>query len=167
MVKELRCSSHSDQVKSRKVRSMEQSRIDILSVEDNDDDILLTEEVFSEGKLINVIHAVRDGEEALQYLRRQGQYANISLPGLVMLDLNMPKMNGLEVLVEIKKDHDIRHIPVVVLTTSERENDIVKSYEFGACSYIKKPVQLSDFKDALHQFELYWALVARIPGTGK
>jgi len=146
---------------------VEQPPIDILLVEDNEDDILLTEEAFSEGKLVNIVHAVRDGEEALQYLRRQDRYADVSLPGLVLLDINMPKMNGLEVLEEIKKDPDIRHLPVVMLTTSEQENDIVTSYEFGACSYISKPVQLSDFRNALRRFELYWALVARIPGTGK
>ena len=146
---------------------MEQPPIDILLVEDNDDDILLTREAFSEGRLVNIVHAVQDGEEALQYLRRQGQYSDAPLPGLVLLDINMPKMNGLEVLEEIKADPDIKHLPVVMLTTSERENDIVHSYEFGACSYIKKPVQLSDFRDTLRRFELYWALVARIPGTGK
>lgn len=146
---------------------MDQPPIDILLVEDNDDDILLTEEAFSEGKLVNVVHAVRDGEEAMEYLRRQGQYADVKLPGLVLLDINMPKMSGLEVLEEIKKDPELKHLPVVILTTSERENDIVKSYESGACSFIRKPVKLSDFREALRQFELYWALVARIPGTGK
>jgi CheY-like chemotaxis protein len=136
--------------------------ITILLAEDNDDDIVLIREAFAQGKLVNVLDVVKDGDEALAYLH-QGRYADAELPGLVLLDINMPKRNGLEVLREIKADPALRHLPVIMLTTSRREEDVVASYTEGACTFIPKPVKFGELTNVVKQFELYWALVARIP----
>lgn len=141
--------------------------IDILVVEDNDDDVVLIQEAFSEGKVINRITFVRDGEEALAYLRKQGAYAAAPTPGMVLSDINMPKKNGLELLAEIKADPRLRALPVIMLTVSDREEDIVRSYEQGACSYIRKPVSLTRFIAVVKQFELYWSLVSLVPSLGR
>jgi CheY-like chemotaxis protein len=137
--------------------------MEILLVEDNEDDILLEQEALADAKLINLLYVVRDGEEAIAYLRRQGKYKNAPMPGLILLDINMPKKNGFEVLYEIKADPSLMHIPVIMLTTSDSEADIVKSYAKGACSFITKPMDFDKFRDVVRQFALYWALVARIP----
>ncbi len=137
----------------------------ILLVEDNEDDILLEEEAIADAKLVNLMCVVRDGEEAMAYLRRQGKYQNAEMPGLILLDINMPKKNGFEVLNEIKADPALMHIPVVMLTTSDSEADIVKSYAKGACSYITKPMDFDKLRDVVRQFALYWALVTRIPSA--
>jgi CheY-like chemotaxis protein len=137
--------------------------MEILLVEDNEDDILLEQEAIADAKLVNLMFVVRDGEEALAYLRRQDQYQNAQMPGLVLLDINMPKKNGFEVLNEMKADPDLMHIPVVMLTTSDSEADIVKSYAKGACSFITKPMDFDKFRDVIKQFALYWALVCRVP----
>ncbi len=137
--------------------------IEILLAEDNDDDVVLIQESFADEHLANVISVVKDGEEALAYLRRQDPYANAPRPGLVLLDINMPRKNGLEVLHEMKQDPSLKSIPVVMLTTSRAEEDVVRSYGEGACSYIMKPVRFEEFQEAVHQFALYWTLVARIP----
>lgn len=137
----------------------------ILLVEDNEDDILLEEEALTDAKLVNLMYVVRDGEEAMAYLRRQGKYKDAQMPGLILLDINMPKKNGFEVLKEIKEDPALMHLPVVMLTTSDREADIVKSYAKGACSFITKPMDFDKFKDVAKQFALYWALVSRIPSS--
>jgi CheY-like chemotaxis protein len=139
--------------------------MEILLVEDNEDDILLEQEALADIKLVNVMSVVRDGEEAMAYLRRQGQYRHAKLPGLILLDINMPKKNGFEVLKEIKADPELRHIPVVMLTTSDNERDIVKSYAKGACSFITKPMDFAKFGEIIRQFALYWALVVRVPCT--
>ena len=141
--------------------------MEILLVEDNEDDILLEREALADAKLVNLMHVVRDGEEAMAYLRQQGQYQNAQRPGLILLDINMPKKNGFEVLNEIKTDPVLMHIPVVMLTTSESEADVVKSYAKGACSYITKPMDFDKFGDVIKQFALYWALVARIPSRAR
>jgi len=141
--------------------------MEILLVEDNEDDILLEQEALADAKLVNLMSVVRDGEEALAYLRRQGKYQNARLPGLILLDINMPKKNGFEVLNEIKADADLKHIPVVMLTTSDSEADIVKSYARGACSFITKPMDFDKFRDVIRQFALYWALVSRVPSTAR
>lgn len=140
--------------------------VEILLAEDSDDDILLTQEAFAGGKLINTLKVVRDGEEAMAYLRQDGEYKDVQLPGIVLLDINMPRKNGLEVLEEIKADPELRHIPVIMLTTSEREQDIAASYSHGACSFIKKPVRFDEFREVLEHFQVYWSLVARLPGSG-
>ena len=142
---------------------MDTQPMEILLVEDNEDDILLEQEALADAKLVNLMCVVRDGEEAMAYLRRQGKYQNVKMPGLILLDINMPKKNGFEVLNEIKSDPALMHIPVVMLTTSDSEADIVKSYAKGACSYITKPMDFDKFKDVVKQFALYWVLVARVP----
>jgi CheY-like chemotaxis protein len=142
---------------------MKTQPMEILLVEDNEDDILLEEEALADAKLVNLMHVVRDGEEALAFLRRQDKYRNAQLPGLILLDINMPKKNGFEVLQELKKDPALMHIPVVMLTTSDSEADIVKSYAKGACSFITKPMNFEKFRDVVNQFAIYWVLVARIP----
>ena len=146
---------------------METQPLEILLVEDNEDDILLEQEALAEAKLVNLMSVVRDGEEAMAFLRRQGRYQNAQMPGLILLDINMPKKNGFEVLNEIKADPALIHIPVVMLTTSDNEADIVKSYAKGACSYITKPMDFDKFREVAKQFALYWALVARIPSHAR
>lgn len=141
--------------------------MEILLVEDNEDDILLEQEALADAKLVNLMYVVRDGEEAMAYLRRQGKYHDAQMPGLILLDINMPKKNGFEVLNEIKVDPVLMHIPVVMLTTSDSEADIVKSYAKGACSYITKPMDFNKFGDVIKQFALYWALVARVPSRSR
>ena len=141
--------------------------MEILLVEDNEDDILLEQEAIVEAKLVNLMYVVRDGEEAVAYLRREGKYQNAQLPGLILLDINMPKKNGFEVLNEIKADPALMHIPIVMLTTSDSESDIVKSYARGACSFITKPMDFDKFREVIRQFALYWALVARVPSTSR
>jgi CheY-like chemotaxis protein len=142
---------------------MKAKPMEILLVEDNEDDILLEEEALADAKLVNLMHVVRDGEEALAYLRRQGRYRNAQMPGLVLLDINMPKKNGFEVLNEMKKDPALAHIPVVMLTTSDSEADIVKSYAKGACSFITKPMNFEKFRNVVNQFAIYWGVVTRVP----
>jgi CheY-like chemotaxis protein len=137
--------------------------IEILLVDDNDDDVLLLEESLRDSKFVNLLQVVRDGEEALNYLRRQGPFANATLPGLVLLDINMPKVNGFEVLSAMKEDPVLRTIPVVMLTTSTRDEDIVRSYSGGACSFVSKPVSFEKLKEVIKQFALYWSLVAVVP----
>ena len=139
---------------------VDQRPIDILLVDDNEDDIVLMQESFQESKLINVLCIVRDGVEALAYLRHEGPYAHSSRPGLVLLDINMPKKNGFEVLQAMKADPHLRAIPVIMLTTSQRDEDIVNSYTNGACSYLAKPVNFAKLKDVVQQFSLYWSIVA-------
>jgi CheY-like chemotaxis protein len=139
--------------------------MEILLVEDNEDDILLEREALADAKLVNLMSVVRDGEQALAYLRREGEYQNARVPGLILLDINMPKKNGFEVLNEIKADPALMHIPVVMLTTSDNEADIIKSYARGACSFITKPMDFDKFRDVIRQFALYWALVSRIPSS--
>lgn len=137
--------------------------IELLLVEDNEDDIVLIEEAFAEAKLMNVISIVRDGDEALAYLRQEGQFTHRQRPGLVLLDINMPKKNGFEVLQAIKADPLLQSLPVVMLTTSDREDDVVRSYMAGACSYIRKPLSLAQFVGVVKDFELYWTMVSRVP----
>lgn len=142
----------------------EQARpIEILLVDDNDDDIVLLEESLRDSRFVNLLHVVRDGEEALAYLRRQPPYENAAAPGLVLLDINMPKMNGFEVLRAMKAEGALKTIPVVMLTTSTRDEDIVRSYDGGACSFVSKPVSFESLKEVIKQFSLYWSLVAVVP----
>lgn len=136
---------------------------DILIAEDNEDDILLIREAFETVNMANRITVVRDGEEALAYLRGEGVFSRFPLPGMVLLDINMPKKTGLEVLTEIKSDPRFRPLPIVILTVSEREEDILRSFEQGACSYIRKPVTFTRFLAVVKEFELYWTLVSKVP----
>lgn len=137
--------------------------VEILLVEDNEDDVILLKESMKDEGLLNVVHVVHDGEEALAYLRREDPYPEATRPGLVLLDINMPRKNGFEVLKELKEDPELRSIPIVMLTTSSRDEDIVRSYSDGACSFITKPVLFDDLRRVVQQFSLYWSLVARLP----
>jgi len=137
--------------------------VEVLLVEDNPGDARLTQEALREGKLRNRIHHVRDGVEALAFLRREGDYRNAPVPDIILLDLNMPRKDGREVLAEIKADPQLRFIPVVVLTTSEAENDVVKSYELHANCYITKPVDLEKFTEIVHTIEDFWLEIVTLP----
>lgn len=137
--------------------------IEILLVEDNPGDVRLTQEALKEGKVMNVLNTVSDGEEALAYLRRQGRYARTTRPDLILLDLNLPRKSGQEVLAEIKDDPDLRRIPVVILTVSEAEQDIIKSYNLHANCYITKPVNLEQFMEVIRTIEDFWLTVVMLP----
>lgn len=137
--------------------------IDILLVEDNPGDVRLTQEAFKEGMLRNNLHVVMDGEAAMDFLQHKGQYAAVPRPDLILLDLNLPKMNGREVLTAIKQDPDLKRIPVVVLTTSQDETDIMESYRQFASSYIVKPVSMEKFIKVVSSFKQYWLSVVKLP----
>jgi CheY-like chemotaxis protein len=137
--------------------------VEILLVEDNEDDVVIIQEVFADVVLGTLINVVRDGEEALAYLQRKGKYKVARMPEIVLLDINMPKKNGFEVLEAMKKDPRLQSLPVIMLTTSHREEDVVRSYANGACSYIHKLVDLDEFKQLIKQFEHYWTSISRIP----
>jgi len=137
--------------------------IEILLVEDNPGDVRLTREALKEGKVVNNLQIVVDGEEALSYLRRQGPYTQATRPDLILLDLNLPKKSGREVLAVIKEDPDLRRIPVVILTVSEAEQDIIKSYNLHANCYITKPVNLEQFMDVVQSIENFWLTVVMLP----
>jgi CheY-like chemotaxis protein len=139
--------------------------VEILLVEDNEDDIVIIQEVFADMKLATIVHTVRDGEEALAYLQRKGKYKVARMPDLILLDINMPKMSGHEVLERMKKDPSLKSLPVIMLTMSHREEDVVRSYANGACSFIQKSVGLDQFRERLKQFEHYWTDVSRIPAV--
>ena len=137
--------------------------VDVLLVEDDDGDILMTREAFEHHKLRNRLHVVNDGEQALQFLRRQGRYANAPRPGLILLDLNLPRRDGREVLAELKDDPDLGMIPVVVLTTSEAEEDIIRSYQLHANAYVTKPVDFDRFIEVVRQIDDFFITVIKLP----
>ena len=137
--------------------------IEILLVEDNPGDVELTREAFIESRLSNHINVARDGVEALEYLRRKGVHANAVRPDIVLLDLNLPRKGGLEVLAELKADPDLRSIPIVVLTTSLQEEDIARSYHEHANCYISKPVDFDKFMGVVRSLESFWLTVVRLP----
>jgi CheY-like chemotaxis protein len=141
--------------------------IEILLVEDNPGDARLTREALREGKIRNNLHHARDGVEALAYLRREGEHAKAAIPDLVLLDLNLPRKDGREVLAEMKQDARLRTIPVVVLTTSEAESDIVRSYELHANCYITKPVGLEQFIAIVREIESFWLAVVTLPNRNE
>ena len=137
--------------------------VEILLVEDNPGDVRLTEEALKEGKVINNMHLARDGVEAMSFLQRGGKYANAVRPDLILLDLNLQKKDGREVLIEIKKDEELRRIPVVVLTTSRAEEDIIRTYDYHANCYITKPVDFDQFIDVIKSIEDFWLSVVKLP----
>ena len=141
--------------------------IEILLVEDNPADVRLTEEALKNGKVTNNLNVVSDGVEALNFLNRKGKYSDAPRPGLMLLDLNLPKKRGCEVLEEIKKDPSLRRIPVVVLTISKSEKDIMKSYNHHANCYITKPVDLDQFIDVVKSIEDFWLTVVKLPPNNK
>jgi CheY-like chemotaxis protein len=137
--------------------------IEVLLVEDDPGDELMTREAFEENKVRNNLHVAHDGEEALDFLNRRGEYANAPRPDLVLLDLNLPKFDGRQVLAEIKADEDLRTIPVVVLTTSSAEEDIVRSYQLHANAYVTKPVDFTRFIQVVRQIDDFFVSVVRLP----
>lgn len=137
--------------------------IEILLVEDSKGDVGLIEEVFEDAKIRNNLRVVEDGEEAILYLHGEGQFSGVSRPDIVLLDLNLPKKDGREVLEEIKNDEDLKNIPVVVLTTSKAEADILKSYNLHANAYVTKPVDFDQFIKVIKSIEDFWLEVVRLP----
>lgn len=137
--------------------------IEILLVEDNPGDVRLTQEALREGKVRNHLHVAADGLEAMAFLRREGKHARAPQPDLVLLDLNLPKKGGREVLAEIKEDPDLRRIPVVILTVSKAEEDVLKSYNLHANCYITKPVNLDQFLEVVKSIEDFWLTVVMLP----
>lgn len=141
--------------------------IEILLVEDNPGDARLALEALKERKIRNNLHHVKDGVEALDYLYQRAEYAGVPRPDLILLDLNMPRKDGREVLEEIKHDADLRLIPVVVLTTSSAERDLVKSYGLHANAYIVKPLDLEQFIEVVQAIEDFWFTVVKLPQMGE
>lgn len=142
---------------------MSDHSFDILLVEDNPADADLTREGLLDGRLIHTLHHVIDGVQALQFLRREGEFAGMPVPDLVLLDLNLPRMDGREVLATMKQDPQLKRIPVVILTSSEAESDIVKSYELHANCYMCKPVDLTRFLETVRKIEEFWLTIVRLP----
>lgn len=136
---------------------------DILLVEDNKGDVRLLQEAFKDGKIVVNLHVVEDGVEAMAFLRHQGKYANVPRPDMVLLDLNLPRKDGREVLAEIKSDVALKRIPVVVLTTSSSGEDILKSYDAYANCYITKPVDLNQFVEVIKSLENFWLTLVKLP----
>jgi two-component system, chemotaxis family, response regulator Rcp1 len=137
--------------------------IEILLVEDNPGDVRLTQEVLRDGRIHNKLNVVGDGVEALACLRREGAYADMPQQDLILLDLNLPKMDGRQVLAEIKSDPELRKIPVVVLTTSAAEADVMSAYDLHANCYITKPVDLGQFEEVVRSIEDFWLAIVRLP----
>jgi chemotaxis family two-component system response regulator Rcp1 len=137
--------------------------IEILLVEDNPADVRLTVEALKEEKIYNNLHVVTDGVEAIAFLRREGKYAKAVRPDLIFLDLNLPRKDGREVLKEIKSDDNLKAIPVVVLTVSKSEEDIVKSYKLHANCYITKPVDLNQFMKVIRSVQDFWLTIVKLP----
>jgi CheY-like chemotaxis protein len=136
---------------------------DVLLVEDDAGDVLMTQEAFEHHKLRNQLHVVSDGVEALTFLRREGEYADAPRPGLILLDLNLPRKDGREVLEEVKNDESLRSIPIVVLTTSQAEEDILRSYNLHANAYVAKPVDFERFIDVIRQIDDFFVSVVKLP----
>ena len=136
--------------------------VHVLLVEDDPGDVLMTKEAFEHYKLRNVLHAVTDGEQALQYLRRTGDYAGAPRPGLILLDLNLPRLDGLEVLAELKADPALKVIPVVILTTSQAQQDVLRSYALHANAYVSKPVDFETFMEVIRQIDNFFVTVVQL-----
>ena len=141
--------------------------IDILLVEDNPGDVRLTQEALKEGKVRNKLHIVYDGAEAMEFLKKKGKHEKAPRPDLILLDLNLPKMDGRQVLGEIKKDNDLKRIPVVILTMSRAEEDILKTYNLHANCYVTKPVELEQFIDVVKSIEDFWLAIVKLPNGAK
>jgi CheY-like chemotaxis protein len=137
--------------------------VDVLLVEDDDGDVLMTREAFEYYKIQNRLHVVGDGDQALQFLRRTGPYADAPRPGLILLDVNLPRRSGLEVLAELKQDDELLMIPVIMLTTSRAEEDIVRSYSLHANAFITKPVDFERFIEAIRQIDTFFLTLVRLP----
>src|ERR1700733_8770421 len=138
--------------------------VEILLVEDSPTDVLLAKEALEYSKIVNNLHTVSDGVEAMAFLRKQGKYQDAPRPGLILLDLNLPKMDGREVLAKIKNDEKLKRVPVVVLTTSKSEADVLKAYGQHANCYIVKPVDFEKFAEVVNTIESFWFAVVTLPG---
>jgi len=137
--------------------------VDVLLVEDDPGDVLMTREAFEHYRIRNNLYVVGDGEQAMNFLRQTGDYADVPRPGLVLLDLNLPRRNGLEVLAEMKADSDLLNIPVVVLTTSQADEDILRSYSLHANAYISKPVDFERFIEVIRQIDNFFLTLVKLP----
>jgi CheY-like chemotaxis protein len=137
--------------------------IDILLVEDNPGDVRLTREALKEGKVLNNLYVAQDGVEAIAFLKREGKYAGAIRPDIILLDLNLPKKDGHEVLADVKSDPDLRRIPVVILTTSKAEEDVLQSYNLHANCFITKPVDLDQFINVVQAVEDFWFTIVKLP----
>ena len=135
----------------------------ILLVEDNAADIRLTEEIINQSKIIDKLNVVKDGVEAINFLKKQGKYSNAVRPNLILLDLNLPKKNGLEVLMDIKKDERLKRIPVIVLTISGAEDDLLKAYDLHANCLINKPIDIKEFHKIMEVIEDFWFKIVKLP----
>ena len=144
-------------------QKIETRPIDILLVEDNPGDVRLTREALKDAKVLNEIYVARDGVEAMQFVHNEGSFANAPMPDIILLDLNLPKKDGREVLAEIKKDPKLRHIPIVILTTSKADEDIIRTYDLHANAYITKPVDLNRFVEIMHALEQFWFTIVKLP----
>jgi len=140
--------------------------IEILLVEDNPGDVRLTKEALKEGKVYSNLHTVKDGVEAMEFLRRQGKYKDVPRPDIILLDLNLPRKDGREVLEEIKSDELLKRIPVVVLTTSKAEEDVLRTYNLHANCYVTKPVDLEKFMVVVKSIDVFWLTVVTLPPNG-
>jgi CheY-like chemotaxis protein len=138
--------------------------VHVLLVEDDPGDVLMTQEAFEHHKIRNPLHVVSDGAEAMRFLRREGEHAGAPRPTLILLDLNLPMLNGREVLAQVKADVGLRSIPVVVLTTSAAEEDILRSYNLHANAYVTKPVDFSRFMEVIRQIDDFFVSVVKLPG---
>ena len=143
--------------------STDEKSIEILLVEDNPGDVELTKEAFKEWKMVNSISVVSDGEEALDYLYKRGQYSKVGRPDLILLDLNLPKKTGVEVLEDIKNHPDLKRIPVIVLTSSKAEQDIMRTYNLHANCYINKPIDLDEFIALVKSMKDFWFRIVKYP----
>jgi two-component system, chemotaxis family, response regulator Rcp1 len=141
--------------------------VDILLVEDNEGDARLAKEAMRDSKIMNTMHHVSDGEEAMAFLRREGEHAGAPRPDLILLDLNLPKKDGRQVLAEIKGDEDLMRIPVVILTVSSAEEDILKTYNLHANCYITKPIDLDQFLKVVRSVEDFWLTIVKLPNGGR
>lgn len=139
--------------------------IHILLVEDNLADVELMQEKMKQAKMFNELHVVNDGESAIQFLRNKGPYKNAPVPHLILLDLNLPRKNGMEVLAEVKADEDLKMIPIVILTSSQSEENIVRSYELQANSYVQKPVDLAGYTRIVNSIDEFWLGLVKYPPT--
>ncbi len=138
--------------------------VDVLLVEDDEGDVLMTREAFEFYKIRNRLHVVTDGEQALQFLHRTGPFSDAPRPGLILLDVNLPRRSGLEVLEELKKDPELLVIPVVMLTTSQAEEDILRSYKLHANAFVSKPVDFEHFIEAIRQIDDFFLALVKLPG---
>ena len=138
-------------------------QIEILLVEDNPADVRLTQEALKEGRVLNRLHVVNDGEAAMDFLRHKGPFANSPSPDVILLDLNLPRKDGREVLQDVKNDPQLRRIPVIVLTTSDAETDILKTYDLHANCYVTKPVDLDHFLSVMQSIQDFWLSIVKLP----